>query len=206
MLLHKIKSADIRLVKEFDRRPAASCPAYPGELNQVWTNLIDNAVAGDAGRRHADHPDRPATATRCWSRSATPAPACPPELQGKIFEPFFTTKPTGEGTGLGLDISYRRRHPAARRRPAGDLRAGRHPLPGAAADIRTTVRHQLTRHRAGCGFRPWAGCRAPEARVCCVSDRGRLPLPAGSGQAARAVGRSRACTTTREVTARVRQT
>ena len=44
---------------------------------------------------------------RRWSRSATPAPACPTEIQDRIFEPFFTTKPVGEGTGLGLDISWR---------------------------------------------------------------------------------------------------
>ena len=88
-------------------RRCPQIPAYPAELNQVWTNLIDNAVQAMDGQRHADHAHAPAGTTRCWSRSATPGRACPPEMRERIFEPFFTTKPVGEGTGLGLDISYR---------------------------------------------------------------------------------------------------
>ena len=92
------------MVKDYDRT-LPQIPAYPAELNQVWTNLIDNAVAGHGRRGHAHGPHRPGTATACSSRSATPAPGIPPELQRRIFEPFFTTKAVGEGTGLGLDIS-----------------------------------------------------------------------------------------------------
>jgi signal transduction histidine kinase len=117
MLLHKIKkSGKIRLVKEFaDDLP--SVPAYPGELNQVWTNLIDNAVAAmpDGGtltiRTALD-------GEHVLVEIGDTGVGVPKELQVKIFEPFFTTKPTGEGTGLGLDISYR----VITQRHGGDLR------------------------------------------------------------------------------------
>ena len=60
-------------------------------------------------------------------------PGVPEDLRRRVFEPFFTTKPVGEGTGLGLDISYR----IVVNRHGGDLsvasRAGRHPVPGAPA-------------------------------------------------------------------------
>ena len=117
MLLHKIKkNGNIELVKEFaDGLPAI--PAYPGELNQVWTNLIDNAVGAmpDGGTltiRTALEGER------ILVEICDTGIGVPPELQQKIFEPFFTTKPTGEGTGLGLDISYR----VVTQRHGGDLR------------------------------------------------------------------------------------
>jgi signal transduction histidine kinase len=95
----------ITVVKEFDRAIPA-IPAYAGELNQVWTNLIDNALGamGDNGTltvrtgREDDH---------IFVEIADTGPGIPPEIRPRIFEPFFTTKPVGEGTGLGLDISYR---------------------------------------------------------------------------------------------------
>jgi signal transduction histidine kinase len=81
-------------------------PAYPGELNQVWTNLIDNAVSamGETGtltvRTALDH-------DQLLVEFRDTGPGVPEEIQGRIFEPFFTTKPVGQGTGLGLDISWR---------------------------------------------------------------------------------------------------
>jgi signal transduction histidine kinase len=96
---------DITVVKDYDRS-LPRIPCYPGELNQVWTNLIDNAVSamGAAG-----------TLTVSTSRDrdylvveiGDTGPGVPAEIQNRIFEPFFTTKPVGEGTGLGLDISWR---------------------------------------------------------------------------------------------------
>ncbi|MGH3256527.1 MAG: ATP-binding protein [Streptosporangiaceae bacterium] len=83
-------------------------PAYAGELNQVWTNLIDNAVSamGATGvltvRTGLDR-DR----DQVFVEFGDTGPGVPTELKERIFEPFFTTKPVGEGTGLGLDISWR---------------------------------------------------------------------------------------------------
>ncbi|MBA3338474.1 MAG: cyclic nucleotide-binding domain-containing protein [Geodermatophilaceae bacterium] len=106
MLGAKLKDAPgLQLVKEYDRT-LPDIPAYPGELNQVWTNLIDNAIQAMA---------RSGTLTIRTSLDrefvlveiGDTGPGVPKELVGKIFEPFFTTKPVGQGTGLGLDISYR---------------------------------------------------------------------------------------------------
>ncbi|MFG3009874.1 ATP-binding protein [Streptomyces cinerochromogenes] len=98
----------IEVVKEYDRT-LPPVPAYPAELNQVWTNLVDNAVsamngAGGQGTltvRTALHHERLLVEFR------DTGPGVPPEIKDRIFDPFFTTKPVGEGTGLGLDISWR---------------------------------------------------------------------------------------------------
>jgi signal transduction histidine kinase len=95
----------ISVVKEYDRS-LPPIPAYAGELNQVWTNLIDNAVSamGDSGvltvRTGMDR-------DQVFAEFGDTGPGVPPEIRDRIFEPFFTTKPVGEGTGLGLDISWR---------------------------------------------------------------------------------------------------
>ena len=134
MLWHKIKkNENIRVVKDF-AEGLPSVPAYPGELNQVWTNLIDNAVAAmpDGGTltiRTALDSDR------VLVEIGDTGVGVPKELQGKIFEPFFTTKPTGEGTGLGLDISYR----VVAQRHGGDLRVISEP-----GDTRFQVRLPLS--------------------------------------------------------------
>jgi signal transduction histidine kinase len=97
--------AGITLVKDYDRSLPA-IPAYAAELNQVWTNLIDNAVAampegGTLSIRTGLEADR------LLVEIADTGSGIAPEIQGRIFEPFFTTKAFGEGTGLGLDISWR---------------------------------------------------------------------------------------------------
>ena len=80
--------------------------AYGAELNQVWTNLIDNAVDAMHGHgtlRLATHFDGD-----CVNVDITDSgPGMPAEVQARAFEPFFTTKDVGKGTGLGLDISRR---------------------------------------------------------------------------------------------------
>jgi signal transduction histidine kinase len=104
MLNHKIGEG-IKVVKEYDRS-LPQIPAHPAELNQVWTNLIDNAVqamngAGTLTIRTFAEDDFLVVSV------GDTGPGVPKELRKRVFEPFFTTKPVGEGTGLGLDISYR---------------------------------------------------------------------------------------------------
>ncbi len=96
----------VRTVKEYDRT-VPPVPAYAAELNQVWTNLIDNAFAamrpeGGTLTLRTGH-----DADRVFVEIADTGPGIPAEIRPRIFEPFFTTKAVGEGTGLGLDISYR---------------------------------------------------------------------------------------------------
>jgi signal transduction histidine kinase len=95
----------ISVVKDYDRG-LPTIPAYAAELNQVWTNLIDNAV----GAMHGEGTLTVRTALdrdRMLVEIADTGPGVPADIQPRIFEPFFTTKPFGEGTGLGLDISWR---------------------------------------------------------------------------------------------------
>jgi signal transduction histidine kinase len=79
---------------------------YAAELNQVWTNLIDNALDAmdhDGTLRLATRLDRGDVVVEI----ADTGPGIPPEILHRVFEPFFTTKDVGSGTGLGLDISRR---------------------------------------------------------------------------------------------------
>ena len=96
---------DITVVKNYDRT-LPKIPAYAAELNQVWTNLIDNAVSAMGG--HGRLTVRTALdRDKLLVEFGDTGPGVPAEIQSRIFEPFFTTKPVGEGTGLGLDISWR---------------------------------------------------------------------------------------------------
>ena len=82
--------------------------AMAGELNQVWTNLVDNAIDAMDGEGTLTVSARPDEAAG-WVvvEVADTGPGMPPEVQAHAFEPFFTTKDVGKGTGLGLDISRR---------------------------------------------------------------------------------------------------
>jgi signal transduction histidine kinase len=100
------KDKPIKLVKELDMSlPELQC--YPGDLNQVFTNIIDNAIQAMDGH---------GTLTVRSSREGDDSikfeicddgPGIPAELIDRIFTPFFTTKPFGQGTGLGLDLAWR---------------------------------------------------------------------------------------------------
>jgi signal transduction histidine kinase len=95
----------IAVVKDYDRS-IPPIPAYAAELNQVWTNLIDNAVFAMHG--HGTLTIRTGIDRELvFVEFADTGDGIPEEAQSRIFEPFFTTKPVGEGTGLGLDISWR---------------------------------------------------------------------------------------------------
>jgi len=95
----------IKVVKNYDRT-LPGLPGYASELNQVWTNMIDNAVSAMGGT---------GTLTIRTARDGDCAlieigdtgPGIPADIKNRIFEPFFSTKPVGEGTGLGLDIAWR---------------------------------------------------------------------------------------------------
>jgi signal transduction histidine kinase len=102
------KSADVRLQAD------ASLPrveGFGGELNQVWQNLIDNALDAVPESGHVTVTAAPGDHS-VVVRVVDDGPGIPPQVRDRIFDPFFTTKPIGEGTGLGLDIVQRlvRRH------------------------------------------------------------------------------------------------
>ncbi len=106
MLGHKLRQGDGIVV---ERDYAAQLPlieAIPGELNQLWTNLIDNAIDAMDGagtlRLRTRFDDDVVVVDVCDT-----GPGMPAVVQARAFEPFFTTKGVGHGTGLGLDISRR---------------------------------------------------------------------------------------------------
>jgi len=103
MLSRKIGA--VKVVKDYDRT-LPDVPVYGAELNQVWTNLIDNALQAMDGEgtltiRTSRHDDS------IEIEIGDTGPGIPAENLSRIYEPFFTTKPVGQGTGLGLDISWR---------------------------------------------------------------------------------------------------
>ena len=104
ILGHKLKG--VTTVKRDYEEALPKLWANGGELNQVWTNLIDNAAEVMGGRGHIavgayQHRDLVVV------EIADDGPGISREIQNRIFEPFFTTKQIGQGTGLGLDIVRR---------------------------------------------------------------------------------------------------
>jgi signal transduction histidine kinase len=107
MLQHKLKKADITIIREYDSN-LPHVNAIGNELNQVWTNLIDNAI--DAIGSHGTILIRTKNAGNTHILVEivdSGSRGIPKDVQPRIFEPFFTTKELGKGTGLGLSISRR---------------------------------------------------------------------------------------------------
>ena len=105
LLGHKLREKNITLKKSFCK-DLVDIPAYIGELNQVWTNLIDNAIYA------VDKNGELTIETSCDNKNVKvkiidSGSGIPKEIISKIFDPFFTTKKMGEGTGIGLDTVNR---------------------------------------------------------------------------------------------------
>ena len=117
ILNHKLKHTRIAVERDYAADLPRVC-VYGSELNQVWTNLLDNAIdaLGDTGTIRI--------ATAPWERDGVEVtisddgPGIPEDAQRQVFEPFFTTKAIGSGTGLGLDTARRIVH----ERHQGELR------------------------------------------------------------------------------------
>ncbi|WP_165768401.1 sensor histidine kinase [Hymenobacter amundsenii] len=107
LLAHKFRQLDVRLEEQYEPE-LPPVPLLVGEMNQVWTNLLDNAldavegVAGATVRVQTRH-DRDFAQVLISDNGG----GIPPDVQARIFDPFFTTKAPGRGTGLGLDVVQR---------------------------------------------------------------------------------------------------
>jgi signal transduction histidine kinase len=104
LIILRSKMKEIHVVRDY----AADLPritAYGSELNQVWTNLIDNAIDAMDGKGQITIRTR-RSGSEVVVEIEDEGPGIPAEIQPKIFDPFFTTKEPGKGTGLGLNITY----------------------------------------------------------------------------------------------------
>lgn len=135
ILHHRLKGG-VTVVREYSKDLPHIC-AYGGELNQIWTNLISNAIEAMQGKGEL----RVRTAReldRVLVEIGDNGPGIPADVLPRIFDPFFTTKGVGEGTGLGLDTVCRiiRSH-------HGEIRVSSHP-----GDTRFMVYLPVTQPRA----------------------------------------------------------
>jgi signal transduction histidine kinase len=107
ILGHRLKQG-VTVIRDYDPNLPRVC-AYGGELNQIWTNLIDNAIDAMNGKGELRIRSR-LNLDRVMVEIGDNGPGIPPEIQARIFDPFFTTKGVGQGTGLGLDTACRIAH------------------------------------------------------------------------------------------------
>lgn len=113
----KSQSTEIEVIKDYGHLPLVEC--YAGQLNQVFMNILSNAIdALNEQRNQKLSRDQTAEPDRIWIKTEVKdaswicitirdnGPGMPETVRSRIFDPFFTTKPIGKGTGLGLSISY----------------------------------------------------------------------------------------------------
>jgi signal transduction histidine kinase len=130
----RIQEKHITLVREF----AADIPrirGFPGDLNQVWSNLLDNAIDAAPSANGRIVVSAGAEDGMVVAEVEDNGPGIPPAVEPRIFEPFFTTKDVGRGTGLGLDIA---------RRVVTDLHDGEITVSSVPGRTRFVVRLPLT--------------------------------------------------------------
>lgn len=105
ILGHQLKRG-VRVVRDYDKELPLIC-AYGGDLNQIWTNLMDNAIEAMHGQGELRVRTARDLDDRILVEIGDNGPGIPAEVLPHIFDPFFTTKGVGEGTGLGLDTACR---------------------------------------------------------------------------------------------------
>jgi signal transduction histidine kinase len=136
LLKHKLKHTQIEVERDYDSA-LGRLTVHGAELNQVWTNLLDNAIdaLGDSGRITIT---TRADGDCAEIDIADDGPGIPAEIRDRVFDPFFTTKEVGSGTGLGLDTARRivvERHHGSltlESRPGRTVFRARLPLNGAS--------------------------------------------------------------------------
>ena len=108
LILNHRLNLGVEIIKEYGSIPLVDC--YPAQLNQVFMNILSNAIDALLERTNATHQIIIQTKTiashQVQVKIRDNGIGIPPDIQRKLFDPFFTTKPVGQGTGLGLSISY----------------------------------------------------------------------------------------------------
>ncbi len=108
ILAFKLRKNNVTIVREYGKELPNIC-AYGSELNQAWTNILDNAIdalSEQSGERRITIGTH-SIADSVIVTITDNGPGIPAAIQSRIYEPFFTTKEVGKGTGLGMDITYR---------------------------------------------------------------------------------------------------
>jgi signal transduction histidine kinase len=122
MLGYKMRSNKVKMVEAFEQN-LPQVMAYPGEVNQVFTNIIDNALDAMEGSGGTLTISTKLDGDFVKVDIADSGPGIPEEIFKKIFDPFFTTKEMGKGTGLGLDVVMK----IMKQRHRGDVRVKSEP-------------------------------------------------------------------------------
>jgi signal transduction histidine kinase len=107
MLEHKVKKQSITVLRDYDST-LAQVPIFAGQMNQVFTNILDNAIDALKG---SENPEIRIKTYRkhnnAYVKISDNGPGIPDAIATQVFDPFFTTKAVGEGTGMGLELSRR---------------------------------------------------------------------------------------------------